>query len=341
MAQPATTPKLAALRSLLPGLSLCLAIAALAVWLGEIPFVKDRLHLGALLLVIVLGMLWKTILPPPAWALPGIDAAQRPLLRAGVALLGFKLSLSGLASVGWQALVVVLVSTTAALAFGWWLADRMGLPHKLGLLLGVGTAVCGASAIVAAESVVQGERKDVAASLGVITLLGTVGILVYPLVAKLTGMPQFLYGVWDGASLHEMAQVVAAGSAVGDEALRVATVVKLARIAMLAPIVLFLAWTMRRHGEESGDAKVAPVPWFLVLFVVFVAINSFVRLPESVLGWLNGAGLWVLAIGMAGVGLQTGFSDVKEAGGRAVLVGLLQWLFLAALSFGLAYLLIR
>lgn len=318
----------------LPGLLLALAVSAAAIRLADVKYVKETLHLGALLLVILLGMLWKNVLPPPQWALPGISVAQRPVLRWGVAFLGFKLSLVKLVSVGGPALAVVVIATTAAVAFGFWFAKAMGLNERLAALLAVGGGVCGASAIIATETVVKGERKDVAASIGVITLFGTIGILLYPFLGHLLNLPQFLYGVWTGASLHETAQVVAAAQALHAE--DVATVVKLARIAMLAPIVFYFAWWMRKSGHEA-EAKVAIVPWFLVLFLVFALANSFLPIPKATVDWINNTGnLWLLCIGMAGVGLQTGFKDLKQAGLTAVLVGLVQWIFLAVLSFALA-----
>ncbi len=262
--------------------------------------------------------------------------AQRPILRWAVAGLGFRLSFGELVGVGGPALAVVVTSTAAALFFGWWVARRLGVSEKLGLLLGVGGAICGASAIVAADTVVRGEKRDVACSLAIITLLGTIGIVAYPALAALAHMTQPLAGVWAGASLHEMAQVVAAGFGIGEEAGRVATVVKLARIALLAPVVLALGWTMRRRHEATGEAHVAPVPWFLVLFVVFALVNSIGVLPPAVVDLLRRVDLWLLCVGMAGVGLQTGFADLKEAGTAPILAGALQWVLLAALSLGLA-----
>jgi uncharacterized integral membrane protein (TIGR00698 family) len=134
--------------------------------------------------------------------------------------------------------------------------------------------------VVAADTVVQAERRDTALALGVITLLGTIGIVLYPLLHRVLGLPEFIYGVWDGASLHEMAQVVAAGFGVSDEAARVATVVKLARIALLAPVVLGLAWLLRRRHEAVGRARSRPSV-VLVLFVVFAALHSTGWLPAA------------------------------------------------------------
>lgn len=322
--------------SLLPGLFLAALLATAAFLFADLPWVRDTLHVSALLLVILLGMAWRSLAPVPAFAAPGIRLAQRPVLRWAVAGLGFRLSLGELAAIGVPALIVVVVSTTAALWFGWWIAARLGVPRKLALLLGVGGAICGASAVVAADCVVKGERRDSALALGIITLLGTIGIVLYPLLARAFGMNEFVYGVWDGATLHEMAQVVAAGFGVSDEAARVATVVKLARICLLAPVVLYLGWSLRRQHVATGEAQVAPVPWFLVLFVAFAAINSMGWIPARALEWIRRADLWLLCVGMAGVGLQTGFADLRDAGLKPIAAGAAQWIFLAVIAYVLA-----
>jgi len=190
--------------------------------------------------------------------------------------------------------------------------------------------------VVAADSVVQGEKRDAALALGVITLLGTIGIVLYPLLGQAFGMSDFVYGVWDGASLHEMAQVVAAGFGRSEEAARVATVVKLARICLLAPVVLWLGWSLRHQHRAAGRARVAPVPWFLGLFVLFALLNSSGWIPAPALESLRRGDLWLLCVGMAGVGLVTGFADLKDAGLAPVAAGALQWGVLAGLSYALA-----
>ncbi|MBL8066454.1 MAG: putative sulfate exporter family transporter, partial [Chthonomonadaceae bacterium] len=198
-----------------------------------------------------------------------------------------------------------------------------------------GTSICGASAIVAADSVVQAESEESAVSLGVITLWGTVGIFVLPLLGQALSMTQFAYGVWAGASLQEMAQVVAGGAAMGDEASKVATVVKLARICLLAPVVFYLVWWMKSKHKSVGEAKVSPVPWFLVVFVVFAALNSLgpsVGLTKPVVDWLVKVDTLALSIGMAGVGLKTSVKDLKSAGWKPVVAGLAAWVFITLFS---------
>lgn len=331
---------IARVREAFSGVVVAALLATVAFMLGDSPFFRDTLHVGPLLLVILLGMAWGSFMRLPQWALPGIRVAQRPLLRWAVAGLGFRLSLGEILSIGGPALAVVVVSTFGALLFAWWLAKRLGVNEKLGLLLGVGGAICGASAVVAADSVVQSEKRDSALALGVITLLGTVGIVLYPWIGRALGMSDFLYGVWDGASLHEMAQVVAAGAGYSKGAVEVATVVKLVRICLLAPVVFWLAWRARAAGGE-GQAKVSIVPWFLVMFVAFAALNSSGLLAKSVVEPVRRFDLWLLCVGMAGVGLQTRFSDLGAAGARPIVVGVAQWLFLAGVAYALALALVR
>jgi len=330
----------AGLRATLPGLAASAALATAAYALAELPLLRDTLHVGVLLVVVLLGMALAPLVARWGGLTPGLRAAQRPVLRWAVAGLGFRLSLGELLRIGRPALVVVTLATFGALLFSAWLARRLGVREKLGLLLGVGGAICGASAVVAADSVLQGEKEDSTIALGLITLLGTLGIVLYPWLGRALHMSTFRFAVWDGASLHEMAQVVAAGAGYGKDAVAIATVVKLVRICLLAPVVFGLAWWRRSRGG-AGEAKVAPVPWFLVVFVVFTALNSSALLPAPWLAAARNGDLWLLAVGMAGVGVQTRFTDLAAAGTRPIVLGVVQWLFLAAAAYGLTLALVR
>ncbi len=350
MSAPAQTtgaPQGSPLATSLPGILFSAALATAAFLLADQPFVKDTLHVSALLLVILIGMALRSVFAMPAWAAPGVRVAQRPILRWAVAGLGFRLSLVEILRIGGPALGVVVVSTFVALVFGVWIGKRLGLEARFATLLSVGGGICGASAVVAADSVVQAEKKDSALALGIITLLGTVGIVVYPMLGHAAGMSDFLYGVWDGASLHEMAQVVAAGASYSKEATSIATVVKLVRITLLAPTVFFLAWQVRAAAKQQAaggavdtasatSAKVSLLPWFLVLFVIFAALNSTGWIAADIVKQLQRADTWLLCVGMAGVGLQTSFADLGKAGFAPIAAGAAQWLVLAGLSYGLA-----
>jgi uncharacterized integral membrane protein (TIGR00698 family) len=332
----------AALRSVFPGLVVSAMLATIAFLLADQPLFKDTLHLSALLLVILVGMALRTIMQVPDWAAPGVRMAQRPVLRWAVAGLGFRLSLGEILKIGVPALAVVVTSVFAALVIGWWVGRRLGLNDKLATLLAVGGGICGASAVVAADSVVQAEKSDSALAVGIITLLGTIGIVIYPWIGRAAAMGNFRYGVWDGASLHEMAQVVAAASSFSKESTAIATVVKLVRICLLAPVVFFLAWRMRAVTHAAtGRPQVSAVPWFLVMFVLFAAVNSTGWLPKDWVQLIQRGDLWLLCVGMAGVGLQTSFHDLGRAGWGPIAAGVAQWIALAGISYGLATLLVR
>ena len=322
---------------LLPGLSLIIVIAIGSIVVANQPFFKDQLHMGPLLLVILVGMAVRSIVPLPESLQPGIEFAQKPIMRLAVAGLGFKLTLQKLWSVGQPSLIIVFVTTVAGLAAGYWICKRIGLTSKFSMLLSIGGGICGASAIVAADSVVQAKKSEVAFSLAIITLLGTVGIVLYPAIGHMLHLNSLTYAVWDGASLHEMAQVVAAGDTYGVAGVtEAATAVKLFRICLLAPTVFGLAWYLRSSSQDAGEAKVAAVPWFLVAFLIAAALASTGWLTDGTTKALQTVDLWLMCAGMAGVGLQSGFSDLKAAGIRPILAGVLQWVLLASISLGLA-----
>lgn len=346
-AVPTRAPGASPLAEALPGILLSAALATAAFWLADLSFVKDTLRVSALLLVILLGMALRSVFAMPAWAVPGVRFAQRPILRWAVAGLGFRLSMGEILRIGGPALGVVVASTLASLLFGYWIARRLGLEPRFATLLSVGGGICGASAVVAADSVVHAEKRDSALALGIITLLGTIGIVLYPLIGRAAGMGDFLYGVWDGASLHEMAQVVAAGSGFSKEATAIATVVKLVRITLLAPVVFFLAWqariaAARAHAAAAGTGgraeapQVSLLPWFLVLFVVFASLNSTGWIAADTVKLLQRGDTWLLCVGMAGVGLQTSFADLGRSGFAPIAAGALQWLALGSLAYVLA-----
>lgn len=323
-------------RGAVPGLALCCALAGVSVWLQKLPWVETNLRVSALLIVVLLGILLASTLRLPSLCGEGIVFAQKPVLRWAVAGLGFKLSLGEIAKIGGPALAVVVLATGAALAFGWWLGVRMGLTTKGSALLAVGGSVCGASAIVAADSVLQAEGEEAAVSLAVVTLWGTVGLFLFPVMGRLMHMTDFGYGVWCGASLQEMAQVVAGGRGFGEHAGDVATVTKLARIALLAPIVFGLAAFVRRSGAE-GKVAGNIVPWFLVVFLVFATVNSFGVVPMEWVKILLDIDTFLLCVGMAGVGLKTNVRDLAKAGWRPIVVGLVQWIALCAIALGLGW----
>lgn len=320
---------------LAPGVGFACLLAWVSILIANSGWVKTQLHFSPLLIVVLLGMLIGSTVRLPDSLQEGVKYCQKPVLRLGVGLLGIRVSLQQISTIGISGVVTILICTAVTFLAGVWLVKLFKLDWKLGWLLATGTSICGASAIIAADTVVQSESKDSALSLAIITLWGTVGIFVYPLLNGLLHWGSFAYGSFCGATLHEVAQVVAAGSALDAKAQSIATIVKLARICLLAPMVVGMGWWLRRNGN-AATAKVAIVPWFLVLFVVLASTRSLIHSTEFdriAKDWIEPAISFVLSVGMAGVGLQSNFRDVFKAGWKPVAFGFVLWLIIAALGF--------
>lgn len=256
----------------------------------------------------------------------GMAFASRTLLRAGVALLGLQVSLDELVALGPSALAICVATPLITFAVTLWVAPRVKVPRDLGLLLAMGTAVCGASAIVAANTAIRAREDAVSYAIAIVTLIGTVAMVLVPLVGQhVLGLSPREVGLWAGASLQEVGQVTAAGAAVSAAALEVATLVKLGRVALLVPLV---ALTSRLAEDPRGarPSAVPVVPGFLVAFALFALVRTLVPLePEWIdLAHLLSTGL--LTIALVAVGLQVDLRALRTRGHRPVALGLISWL---------------
>ncbi|MEI6158449.1 MAG: putative sulfate exporter family transporter [Roseococcus sp.] len=334
MAAPTTAPSAAQsfpdrMRSLAPGLGVCLGIAAIAI------IIRNMTGIGALnpvVVALVLGVGLGAMIGRPASLKPGISYAVRPLLRAAIVLLGFQVTLGMLASLGLGALVLAFLVVGLTLPFTIWLGRVMGVDPKLSLLIGTGTAICGASAIVAANQVARGKDEDVTYALAVITLCGTVALITFPYLGDLMGMSANSYGLWAGAAIHEVVQAVGAAAAGGPEAAQTGTVMKLARVFLLAPAVVALGWYVARSSiGEAGQAK-APVPWFAFGFLALVVIGSTGLVPKFVVDASRFIVPIMLAASVAALGLQTDLRALHARGAAPLMLGVAATLFITILA---------
>ena len=329
-AQPGTAQSLPdRLRSLAPGLAVCLAIAAISI------IIRNQTGIAALnpvVVALVLGVGIGAVIGRPASLKPGISYAVRPVLRAAIVLLGLQVTLGMLASLGLGALALALLVVGLTLPFTIWLGRVMGVDSTLALLIGTGTAICGASAIVAANQVARGKDEDVTYALAVITLCGTVALIVFPYLGDLMGMSANSYGLWAGAAIHEVVQAVGAAAAGGPEASQTGTVMKLARVFLLAPAVVALGWWVARSGmHEAGHAK-APVPWFAFGFLALVVIGSTGLIPKFVVDFSKFLVPVMLAASVAALGLQTDLRALHARGAAPLLLGVASTLFITLLA---------
>lgn len=314
-----------------PGLLLCLGIALLAQ--GLAPY----LPLNALMLALLLGLLLGAFWQPPAVLRPGVVFSMKKLLRLAIVLLGLRISLEQVQALGWSSLLIVFSGVALCFGFSLWLGRWLKLSRSSTLLLASGVSICGASAVLAADAVVEAEESEVVYALAVITLLGTVFMLAYPLLQWLLLLSPAHYSLWVGASVHEVAQVVAAGFAHGEQTGELATVVKLTRVLALVPVMLLLVVYQRRSAAAEVGFKQVPIPWFVLGFLALLLLGGW--LPESLKAPLNLLGQLTLVMAMAALGLETRPDKLRAAGLRPLYLGLGSSLFLSLFSLGLIYVL--
>lgn len=313
---PSSAPP--SLRTALPGVAVCLLAGALCMLISR--FFDG---VSALLLAIVLGALWRNIVPVPAALEPGIAVSGKKLLRLGIVLLGLQLSLGTILGLGPGVLLVVFLSVGVTFFATLWIGSRMGLDLPQRMLIAAGFSICGAAAVAGAENVVRAKQNQVATAVGLVVLFGTIMIPAMPALGALLGMDERSIGMLVGASTHEVAQVVAAGGSVGAAALEVAVTVKLARVVLLAPIIAGVGMFMRRRHAVSGGKNPPLVPLFVLGFIAAMLLRTTGTVP----GWaLDGAQLLqtlMLSAAMFALGLGVHLRSIVKSGGKSLLLGLL------------------
>ncbi|WKK21683.1 putative sulfate exporter family transporter [Streptomyces olivoreticuli] len=332
--KPAASQAPAATRSKLPGLAMAAAGVAVAwgvhrlvpavpmltaaVVLGiaaaHIPGVRDRIR-GA--------------------GRPGLTLAGKRLMRVGIVLLGLKLSVGDVLGLGW-ATVAMVVAVVAATFFGTlWLGRRLGLRGDQPLLIATGYSICGASAIGAVSEVSGSDEEDVATSVALVTLCGTLAIAVLPLLHHPLGLDDAQFGRWVGAGVHDVGQVVATAQTAGPEALTDAVLVKLMRVALLAPLVAAVAVSVRKRRQAApSDKRPALVPLFVLGFLAMVGVRTTGLVPGGALDLAQHAQELLLAAALFGLGSAVHLPTLVRTGGRVAALGLCSWVVIAGASYG-------
>jgi uncharacterized integral membrane protein (TIGR00698 family) len=317
---------------MLQGALIVLALTVLAQALARFPGFSVVGPLGTALLV---AALWRAGAGLPQTAEPGVRFFARPLLRFGIVLMGVRLDFGRLAEAGPRVLAVdVLVVALGALAIVA-LGRSLAVRKSLALLLGVGTAVCGASAIAAIGPLARADEEDVAVSIGLISLVGTIGVLTYPALARVFGLSDAAYGLVCGATLQEVPQVLAASFARTQETGDFGTLVKLTRVALLAPLALVLAGLERAPGAKPSW-RTLPIPGFLLGFLALGVARSVGLVPEALVPWIENASKLVLAAAMAAVGLGVHGGAIRRLGVAPIVLAVVGWLVVIAIALASA-----
>lgn len=314
---------------LLPGIVVSFIGAGLAWGIAQlVP------GLSTLLVAILLGVIWCNLAPVPAALKPGTAFSARHILRAGIILLGLKLSLGAIAELGVGVIVVVVAAVGITFGVTVLVGHWLKIPTPLTLLVASGFSICGAAAVAGAEGVLKAKKEHVAAAIGLVVLFGTLMIPTIPFLVSLFGLDEEAGGLWAGASAHEVAQAVAAGGIIGSSALAVAVTVKLARVLMLAPVMAGMAWWMRRAATletathrsdaEGGRTKLPPiVPGFVLGFLAMVLLRTFGLVPEALLGPADVLQSLLLTAAMFALGLGVHLRTLAQVGPRPVLLGVI------------------
>ncbi|GGS84930.1 MULTISPECIES: YeiH family protein [Streptomyces] len=269
-------------------------------------------------------------------ARPGLSLAGRRLMRIGIVLLGLGLGLDQVLRLGWATVAMVAGVVAATFLGTVWLGRRLGLPGDQPLLIATGYSICGASAIGAVSQVSGSDEEDVAASVALVTLCGTLAIAVLPVLQDPLGLADEAFGRWVGASVHDVGQVVATAQTAGPDALGEAVLVKLMRVALLAPLVAAIAFSLRarRRGVRTASGRrPAPVPLFVAGFLAAAALRATGVLPAAALEWAHTAQELLLAAALFGLGSAVDLPSMARTGGRAALLGLAAWAVVAGVSY--------
>ena len=322
------------LRRIAPGV-LAAAAVAIVARLGAmfLPSAVSEVLLAVLIGVVVAnsGLL-------PAAAGPGIAFAVQRILRLGIILLGARLSLFDVAQIGAGALLLVVLTMTVAFSAAL-LAGRIAhIPPRLALLIGVGTAVCGNSAIVATAPVIDAEEREVSFAVATITLFGTLAVFLYPLIGHALGLTSQTFGTWAGVAVNDTSQVVAASAAFSPEARDIATVVKLVRNTLMAPLIVLIAWWWaRQQPVAEKDVRAGALrafPLFVIGFLFMALLRTTGLIDRASAAPIDEVARACILVALAGVGLSTRVAQLRSIGVRPFLVGFGTAAVLASLSLG-------
>ena len=312
-------------RQVYPGVLVAGVIALAAAWLSQ--------HYGApvMLFALLIGMAFH-FLHEEGRCIAGIEFASKAILRIGVALLGARITAAQIESLGAAPVLIVIAGVASTIAIGWLAARRFGLRDSFGILSGGSVAICGASAALAIASVLprhEDSERDTILAVVTVTLLSTIAMVIYPIVAVGLGFDNNHAGVFLGGTIHDVAQVVGAGYSISPLTGDVSTYVKLLRVAMLLPVVFAIAFVASRAQKGAGGGAQATLPLFLVAFAALVALNSFGLLPKLATDAANEVSRWCLVTAIAAPGMKTSFKKLMVVGWRPVALMVLEtaWLF--------------
>lgn len=265
--------------------------------------------------------------------LPGVFFSAQKVLRLAVILLALRISFFQILGIGLSGLALIYFCCLSSFLFTCWLGNKLGIDRKLTQLIASGTSICGASAILVASPIIDNSEEDIAYSIALVTCLGTLAMLGYPILAGFLGLTPTVFGLWCGTSIHEVAQVIAASFQRGEISGEIATIAKLSRVMLIFPLIAFLGF-QSKVLQKSGNSnfRLRSFPWFVLFFFLLVVINSLGLVPPTVIDPIQTLNQFLLSMAMAAMGLLTSTDALKRIGFRPIYLASLSWLFLGSVS---------
>jgi len=325
---PITTPGFYS-RKNLPGVLPCLLLATASWFLGRLLPIA-----GGAVIAILLGMLTGNLWKYPETFDEGITATSKKVLQTAIVLFGFQMNINHVSAIGGRvvALILTVIAIAALVAFA--AGKALGASRNERILIGVGTAICGGSAIAAAAPVVKADDREVATAISTIFLFNVLAVFIFPLLGHIMSMSDLRFGMWSGSAINDTSSVVAAAFSYSGEAGNTAVIVKLTRTLMIVPATFILALLQAKKEGGAGSFKVAKVfPWFVAAFLAAGVINSFSIIPAEASAFWGNMGRFCIMMAMAAIGLKTDFKKLIRQGRRSILLGLCCSVSVAVVSF--------
>lgn len=329
---------------MLHGVLLMVLFSCAAFYIGDMAWVK-ALSFSPMIVGIILGMLYANSLRnnlPETWV-PGIQFCAKKVLRFGIILYGFRLTLQDITAVGLPAIVVDAIIVVGTISLGVFVGRLMKMDRGIALLTSVGSAICGAAAVLGAESALKVKPYKTAVSVATVVIFGTTSMFLYPVLYRsgVFDLSPEAMGIFAGSTIHEVAHVVGAGNAMGKAVSDPAIIVKMIRVMMLVPVLLFLTFDVMRQARKNPDQVSAEkgkiqMPWFAIWFLIVICFNSFDLLPAEVVDFINVFDTFLLTMAMTALGAETSIDKFKKAGAKPFVLAAILFVWLIGGGYCLA-----
>lgn len=303
------------------GFGLTILMTLISRLLVQLPLLSI---MGAMVVAILAGIAFRAAEEKiTAAGQAGVGFTAKYILRAGIILMGVRLNFADIWAAGWQTLLLDISVIIFAISLIQFLGHRLKVADKLAALIAVGTGVCGAAAIGGVAPMIKAKEEDVAVSVTIIALLGTLFAVLYTAILPVLGLSPYEFGTFSGSTLHELAHVIAASAADGQSSSDIAIIVKLGRVALLAPVALLFGWFYARREQQAVSLTRLPIPWFIFGFLLMAGCNTYHLFSAHVAALLTDASIFLLTMAMAAMGLNVKLSEFKRVGYTPIIIGLI------------------